>query len=285
MSVALLGSSANTTNVELVEAWRGLGVDARLVAPTEASRLGERTAVVARLDVLPTLDGVEPGLLELLGLGAGGARVLNGARSLVAAHDKLVTARLLEAAGLPHPRTVHVRAGEIPALSPPLVVKPRFGSWGRDVFRCETWADISRVLREVRERSWFRRHGALLQELVPPRGYDLRLIVAGEAIVGAVERVSAPGEWRTNISLGGSVRAVEPTREACELGFLAARAIGADFVGVDLLTLDDGSAVVLELNGAVEFDGRYSLSGRDTYADAACALSLVPAPAAVTIVS
>jgi glutathione synthase/RimK-type ligase-like ATP-grasp enzyme len=141
MDVAVIGSSANSTSVELAAAWRELGLDAMLVAPTEARRLVQPGApALARLDVLPTLDGVEPGLLELMRLETGRARVLNRARALVAAHDKLVTARLLERAGLPQPRTAHARGGEIPEVEPPLVVKPRLGSWGRDVFRCETWA-------------------------------------------------------------------------------------------------------------------------------------------------
>ncbi|HEU0303608.1 MAG TPA: hypothetical protein VFR32_03420, partial [Gaiellaceae bacterium] len=88
--VVVLGSSANSANVELVAAWRELGIEAELVAPTEAAgRMDAGTVAVARLDVLPSLDGVEPGLLGLLLLErAGIARVLNTARALLAAHDK-----------------------------------------------------------------------------------------------------------------------------------------------------------------------------------------------------
>lgn len=45
-------------------------------------------------------------------------------------------------------------------------------------------------------------------------------------------------------------------------------------MGVDLLQLQDGQYVVLELNGAVDFDERYSFGGRDVYAEAARALGL-----------
>lgn len=276
MRVALLGSSANQTNVDLVSRWRELGIDAELEPPTEARRRARpETIAVGRLDVLPTLNGIEAGLLELLWLERSGIQLFNTARALLTTHDKLRTARLLVAAGLPHPGTVHVRGGEIPELEPPLVVKPRFGSWGRDVFRCETWTEVTRVLRKVRERPWFRRHGALLQELVPPRGYDLRLIVAAERVVGAVERVSAPGEWRTNVSLGGAVRSTHPSAEARELALAAACVVSADFVGVDLLPVNGGGYVVLELNGAVDFLPEYGLHGTDVYADVAAALGLM----------
>ena len=279
--VALLGSNANRTNVDLVAAWRELGIEAELIAPREARRrLRAGDVALARLDVLPTLDGVEPGLLELLLLERGGEiRIWNGTAALLGAHDKLLTARLLAESGVPHPRTLHVRRGaEIPSVEPPLAVKPRFGSWGRDVFRCESRADLERVLDAVRERPWFHRHGALVQELVAPQGHDLRLLVAGGRVVGAVQRVAAPGEWRTNVSLGGSLRPAFPQPEVCELGVAAALAIGADFVGVDLLPLPGGGYTVLELNGAVEFDGRYSLPGGDVYTEVAAAVGVAAVP-------
>lgn len=273
-AVCVLGSAMNTTNVELVRCWREHGLDATLVSQLDLERaLPAEAVVVGRLDVLPTLEGVEPGLLALLWLERGGKRVLNRAGMLVAAHDKLVTARKLGRAGLPHPRTAGMRAGEPSPLEPPLVVKPRLGSWGRDVFRCRDWAELERTMAVLRDRSWFRRHGTLVQELVPSPGYDLRLVVAAGKVIAAGERVAAPGEWRTNISLGGSLRPAEPPREACALAIAAAAALDADLVGVDLVPTPSGY-LVLELNGAVDFDQRYSLDNHNVYGAAARALGL-----------
>ena len=98
-------------------------------------------------------------------------------------------------------------------------------------------------------------------------------------MVGAVERVAAPGEWRTNVSLGGSRRAVEPADEAIRLALAAAAAIDADLVGVDLIPIEGGH-LVLELNGAAEFDHAYDLPGSDVYLDAARALALAPSTVA-----
>jgi glutamate carboxypeptidase len=269
---------SNATNPELVGAWRERGVAVELVPPLRLRRsLRPGDSVLARIDVLPTLDGVEPGLLELLLLERDGVRILNPAAMLLRAHDKLRTAHLLTHARLPHPWTMHLAPGdELPRLVAPVVVKPRFGSWGRDVFRCDSEDELARLLEVVARRSWFRRHGALLQELVTPRGYDLRVIVAGGTTIGAVERVAASGEWRTNIALGGSRRPCVPSATASALAEAAAAAIGADLVGVDLLPLDTGH-VIVELNAAVEFNATYSLPGSDIYADLAVALGLSPA--------
>jgi glutathione synthase/RimK-type ligase-like ATP-grasp enzyme len=89
--------------------------------------------------------------------------------------------------------------------------------------------------------------------------------------VGAVERIAAPGEWRTNVALGGVRRPVSPPLAARELALAAAAAAEADLVGVDLLPTREGGWVVIELNGAVEFTDDYSLD-REVFAAAAEAL-------------
>jgi RimK family alpha-L-glutamate ligase len=256
------------TNVELAAAWRDRGIPAGLVNPFAAAHLVRAEDVaIGRLDVLRTLDGIEPGLYVLSDL--------NDAHALLRAHDKLLTALCLEKAGLSHPRTLLVDPSEerLP-LEPPFVLKPRFGSWGTDVFRCRAEWEVEAVLRQVEDRPWFRSHGAIVQELLPVTGHDLRLIVAGRRVVGAVRRIAAPGEWRTNLSLGGTREPIDPPPEACRLGLAAAAAIGANLVGVDLLPVD-GVHVVLELNGAAEFGEGYDLPGGDVYLDAAEALDLV----------
>ncbi|HEU0246298.1 MAG TPA: RimK family alpha-L-glutamate ligase [Gaiellaceae bacterium] len=263
------------TNELIVEAWRELGINAGMLSSADARSLLRRNDVaVGRFDVLATLDGVQPGLQVLAELERGGVRVINGVEALMNAHDKLRSARLLIGADLPHPRTVHITSPEqATEIMPPVVVKPRFGSWGTDVFRCETTDDLARMLAAVQSRPWFARHGALVQELVPPAGYDLRLIVASGHVVGATERVVGAGEWRTNVSLGATRRPSRPSAVACDLALSAADVVGAGLVGVDLLPTADGY-VVLELNGAVEFDRAYDIGDSNVFAAAAAALGL-----------
>lgn len=278
MLLALVAQRRTATNVALAAA-APRGVDARILSPEQAASLLQPGAVaLGRLDVTDGLDGVEDGLWALGSLAARGVRVLNRAGALLAAHDKLLTAKVLQRSGLPHPRTRVLHPGDpVPDWDGPLVVKPRFGSWGRDVERCDDEIAFRRHLRLLEHRLWFQRHGALLQELVSPAGADLRVVVAGGVAVGAISRIAAPGEWRTNISLGGTRVPVEPPPAALELALRAAAALGgAELLGVDLLPDGAGGWTVLELNGAVDLTREYRLD-RDPFVAAMAELVRVAA--------
>ena len=248
-----------------------------VLSPAQAlARLGHGDVALARLDVLPTLDGIEPGLWALDRLEARGVTVLNPRRALVAAHDKLTTAEMLFAARVPHPRTVHVAPwlGD-PELEPPLVLKPRFGSWGSDVVRCDDAESVAgalkrsasdrgsrRPVRSHRSSSAAglrpaadrrRRHG---RRCSTPRRSSRRM--ADERRARRAARAGRPAERRQG----------DRTRRSA--------AIGGDLVGVDLLPAGLGSWVVLEVNGAVDFNGTYSLTD-DVFAETRRALLFRPA--------
>ena len=255
MRVALVASSSTSTNAALARAG---GAAWDVLAPSEAiAALTAGDVAVGRLDVLPTLDGVDEGLWVLNALEARGVTVLNGPSALLPAHDKLLTARLLARAGLPHPMTrLHTLGAPLPSMTGSAVVKPRFGvGLGRRVLRRPD--GTRRAPRLLVDRDWFRRHDACAST-VPPRGYDLRIVVAGGHATGAVIRVSRDGEWRTNVALGATRLPTTPPPDATALAVAAARAVGAELVGVDLLPTPAGGWTVLELNGAVEFTTDYA---------------------------
>ena len=269
MRFVVLAHSRSETNVALAAAAAAVGVAGDVLSPRDALRLlGPGDVALGRLDVREGLDGIESGSPELERLVCAGVDVLNPPSALAAAHDKLLTSRVLRLNGLPHPHSWHVADGT-PTVAPelPLVLKPRFGSWGRDVSLCRTPAELEQQLERLRYRDWFREHGALAQELVPPLGWDLRIVVAGGRVVGAARRFAAPGEWRTNVSLGGRSEPVAPPPLARTLAVSAAAAIGADLVGIDLLPTTTGY-FISELNGAVDFRPEYALDGGDVYEQA-----------------
>jgi RimK family alpha-L-glutamate ligase len=278
---ALVAGRETVTNRALLQAASAIGYEPLLVQPGQTDSLQAGDLALGRLDVLPGLDGPEPGLEALRELEVTGISVLNRAGALLAAHDKLVTALRLAACALPHPRTAHVGDEVALDFGFPVVVKPRFGSWGQDVTLCTSRASLRRCLRALRLRPWFQRQGAIVQEFVDCGGRDLRVLVARGEVVGSVERVAAPGEWRTNVALGGTRRPATPPPAACYLAARAAETIGADLVGVDLLPDGDGGWVVIELNGAVDFTRDYALDSRDVFERAVAAMTrAAPTPEA-----
>ena len=274
MRVAIVTHRPTATNLALAaRGWDGVPVE--LLSPRETlMTLGRGDIALGRLDVCAGLDGVEDGLWALDRLAEGGVRVLNRPSSVLSAHDKLLTARILRQAALRHPRTILVeRSGHLPDLDFPAVLKPRFGSWGRDVLLCSDRDELEHSLEMLASRPWFGRTGALAQELIRPLGYDLRLVVARGQVVGAARRIAPPGEWRTNAALGASVVGTSPPPVASKLALAAAGASGLDLVGVDLLPTGPGGFCVIELNGAVDFRPAYSRPDRDVFADAMAALA------------
>jgi [lysine-biosynthesis-protein LysW]--L-2-aminoadipate ligase len=273
MKFAVVAHRRSATNKSLVAAARAWGLESELLDPHAAlTSLHPGDVALARLDVLEGLDGIERGTGELERLAAGGVDVRNPPDTLVVAHDKLLTARALRLAGLPHPHTTLVSPA-LPAAVPelPVVLKPRFGSWARDVERCTTAEELDVALVRLQGKPWFQEHGALAQELVEPRGWDMRLIVAGGRVVGSACRIAPRGEWRTNAALGAQVEPVEPPPVARALALAAASATRGDLVGIDLLPTPNGGFVVIEVNGAVDFRPVYARM-RDVFSDAVGAL-------------
>ena len=88
-----------------------------------------------------------------------------------------------------------------------------------------------------------------------------------------MRRHATPGDWRTNVSLGGRAEpcALEP--EAERLALAAARAIGAEMAGVDLIPdLDRGQLVVLEVNAVPGWRALARVTGIDVAAAILAAL-------------
>jgi glutathione synthase/RimK-type ligase-like ATP-grasp enzyme len=216
--------------------FRGVGL---LRGAGLVSRVRPEDVVLARLDVRRSLDGIDSGLAELQELERphSGPRILNRAGPIFVCHDKLATSLALCSAGVPHPRTACVaHPSQLRSFEPPVVVKPRLGRDGEDVHVCHSWHELARCFRRIAARPWYRRQGALVQELVPAPLSERRVLVAAGAAI-------SPGE----------------TSAAAELAVQAARVVRADVVEVDLIRSASGEWMVLDLNvasGLSESDGR-----------------------------
>jgi [lysine-biosynthesis-protein LysW]--L-2-aminoadipate ligase len=172
--------------------------------------------------------------------------------------NKLITSLTLSKHDVPTPKTHFAFSAEsaielINKTGFPLVLKPLIGSWGRGVFPVRD-EEMANILLETREESDSPLARIFyIQEMVkrPPR--DLRCIVVGDEIVGAIYRYSAQNEWRTNVARGGKAEAAPITNELEDIVLRAARAVGGGVLGVDLMEDENRGLLVHEVNNTVEF--------------------------------
>ncbi len=225
------------------------GVLVRMMPP------GSLEQVVYRMDALHRVS-------------AAGIPVLNPPGAVEASVDKYVTSARVEAAGLPVPKTW---AGESAAeaiaafetLGRDVVVKPLFGSEGRGLVRVTDFEVARRVFVALE------RIGAVLylQEFIPNSGFDLRLFVLGNCVLGTIRRTAPPGEWRANVAVGGTAEAIPADPRWGSLALRAAGAVGARMAGVDLLFDRDGRPFVLEVNAVPGWKALGQATGVDVAAE------------------
>src|SRR5262245_22076615 len=231
------------------------GDGARLAGPGGAGTpsLEDYDAVVVRLVPPGSLDQIVFRIDALHLLADRRRAVVNHPRALERTIDKHWTTRLLTEAGLPTPRTVVTeRAEEAQAAFESMrdaLVKPLLGSGGRGIVRVSDPDLAWRAFRALAQQ----RAVIYLQEFVPHGRSDLRLFVVGGEVIAAARREA--DSWRTNVAAGAAPRPHRPSPDEDELARRAARAVGADYAGVDLLPAEDGRTLVAEVNGIPAWSG------------------------------
>ena len=226
--------------------------------------LGACAAVLARIIPAGSLEQIVFRVDALHTLEERGIPVVNPARTIERTVDKLWTTALLEQAGLRVPETV-VCEGADAALAAfralgDVIVKPLFGSMGLGMVRVTDEEMAFRVFRTLETL----RGVYYVQRTIDHGGCDVRAFVVGSRVIGAIER-SAPG-WKTNLARGGHARPVTLEPEQTELALAAARAVGADYAGVDLLPARDGTVYVVEVNGIPGWRGLQEATSCDVAA-------------------
>ncbi|MGW5271526.1 RimK family alpha-L-glutamate ligase [Streptomyces sp. NPDC004044] len=197
-------------------------------------------------------------------LTAAGAVVVNSADATEVCGDKWLSTVALEAAGVPTPRTAlgltpQATLAALDSLGYPALIKPLVGSWGRLVVPLPDRASAESVLEYAAALPGPQSHIGYVQELIDKPERDIRAIVVGGQVLGAVYRTGE--SLRTNVALGGQTRPCEVTPEISKFSIDAAAAVGADIAGVDLIEDRDGRTLVLEVNHRVEFTGFQSALG------------------------
>jgi len=180
-----------------------------------------------------------------------GHKTMNRPEGLKLAEDKWETHKLLEKIHIPTAKTMRLSDWQASYWEghQKLIIKPKDGLSGEGV---ELIDDTSQV------EKWQRLPGAdnlLVQEFLPRGNEDIRLLVIGNKCLGGIVRRSAAGEFRSNLSLGGSAERLVVSPEMAALAIRATKAIGLDYAGVDLMWNRTGSLIVNEVNGTPGFLG------------------------------
>jgi ribosomal protein S6--L-glutamate ligase len=198
---------------------------------------------------------------------ARGVAVLNSPRALETCVDKYLATARLQAAGLPVPATIVCQHAEaaleaFSALGGDVIVKPLFGSEGRGMLRISDPELAWRTFRTLE------RTGAVLylQQVIQHPGWDVRVFVLDERILGAMRRRARGEDWRTNVAQGGVAESVhlDPAQEA--LALRAAAVLGAVAAGVDLLQGPAEEWYVLEVNAVPGWRALAPVTGIDVAA-------------------
>jgi ribosomal protein S6--L-glutamate ligase len=194
-----------------------------------------------------------------------GVPVLNHATPIARARDKLRALQLLSRFGIDIPRTVMCRyREEVDAAvrlvgGLPCIIKLIQGTQGVGVMIANTRPEVEGMLDTL----WTLGQEILLQELVAEsRGKDVRALVVGDRVVAAMRRTARAGDFRSNIHRGGVAEALSLDREYAEAAVKAARVMGLEVAGVDMLEARTGPKI-MEVNSSPGFEGLEAVTGTD----------------------
>jgi len=199
-------------------------------------------------------------------LESAGHRVVNSFSCAWVCGNKLFGTLALVKARIPTP-TTSLAMSEASALRTieemgyPAILKPVVGSWGRLSAKVND-SDAAKAVVEDREEMFPLYQVYYLQEFVKRPQRDIRSFVINDETIAAIYRYSGPSEWRTNTARGGRAEKCKVTQELNELSVRAARAVGGEFVGVDLMEGEDG-LMVHEVNNTTEFKNTVPATGVD----------------------
>ena len=187
----------------------------------------------------------------------------NSSRGILQSRDKLHSGQILSRNKISTPRTAYVRdmkdiqraIDTVGGL--PVVVKVTQGTQGQGVFLRHTIHETRNLVQGLLMTG----KSVLIQEYIAEsHGKDIRALVVGGKVVASMRRKARGREFRSNYHLNGTVENVDLPEEYAEMACRAARVLGLNVAGVDLLEGNSGP-LVLEVNSSPGLDGIEKASG------------------------
>jgi ribosomal protein S6--L-glutamate ligase len=269
MKIGILSTNRNLYSTRrLVEAGEERGHTMRVVNHKRCymNIATSRPAVHYRGEVLNDFDAVIPRIgASVTFYGTAVVRqfemmdvyALNESVAISRSRDKLRAIQLLSRRGIGLPVTGFANSPDDTedllnqVGGAPVVIKLLEGTQGKGVVLAETRNAAESVIDAFRGLS----ANFLVQEFIKEAGgADLRCFVVGDKVVAAMMRQGAEGEFRSNLHRGGSAKVVKITPEERSTATRAARIMGLNMAGVDLLRSNHGP-VVMEVNSSPGLEG------------------------------
>ncbi|MHB8873990.1 MAG: RimK family alpha-L-glutamate ligase [Myxococcaceae bacterium] len=239
-----------------------------MVLSRGAPKMLYRDEEVRRLDVVVPRIGASItsyGLAVVSHLDLMGVPVVNAAAPIARSRDKLRCLQMLTKAGVDIPRTVMAHdPGNVERLVEevgglPAIIKLIRGTQGVGVMIASTMQEVKTIV----ETFWHLGEEIFIQEFIAEsRGRDVRALVVGDQVIGAMRRKAKRGEFRSNLHRGGEGKLIELPASYAEAAVKAAKVIGLEIAGVDLLEADSGPKI-MEVNSSPGFEGLERATGRD----------------------
>jgi len=184
-------------------------------------------------------------------------------KAFTISHDKLLTQLELQRNNIPMPTTympstIEAARNVLERLNYPIIMKFPQGTQGKGVLFAESFASASSILDALSSL----RQPFIIQEYIETGGSDIRAFVIGDEVVASFQRKANIKEKRANTHAGGSGSPVKLSDDAKRIAVKAAKAVGAEICGVDILQSHRGP-VVIEINIASSLRGVTKHSGID----------------------
>ncbi|MGD8407302.1 MAG: 30S ribosomal protein S6--L-glutamate ligase [Thiohalophilus sp.] len=277
MNIAILSRNAKLySSRRLAEAAKERGHDVSVINPLKCYMdiTSMRPAIYYRGEQLGGFDAVIPrigasvtfyGTAVLRQFEMMGVYPLNESVAIGRSRDKLRSLQLLARKGIGLPVTGFAHDVEdtddlIKLVGgAPLVVKLLEGTQGKGVVLAETKKAAESVIDAFRELN----ANFLVQEFIKEAGgSDIRALVIGDKVVAAMMRTAKEGEFRSNLHRGGSARVIKLTPEERSTAVRAAKTMGLNVAGVDILRSNHGP-VIMEVNSSPGLEGIENATSKD----------------------
>ena len=277
MKLAILSRNAKLYSTRrLIEAATERGHEVRVIDPLRAymNIASHKPSIHYKGEELEGFDAVIPrigasitfyGTAVLRQFEMMGVFPLNESVAISRSRDKLRSLQLLARKGVGLPVTGFAHSpDDIPDLismvgGAPLVIKLLEGTQGIGVVLCET----EKAAESVLEAFMGLKANIMVQEYIREAGgADIRCLVVGDKVIAAMKRQAKPGEFRSNLHRGGSASLIKITPEERMTAVRAAKVMGLNVAGVDILRSNHGP-VVMEVNSSPGLEGIEATTGKD----------------------